>query len=105
MTPPKHTPREWWIDINEWMGEDGAGGMAFNRAALDEMEMSDVGLVQVLEATPEVMRAVNSHYALVEALAQAIDQLKSDYEQTPLDGHAALFRKLDAALARARGEG
>lgn len=37
---------------------------------------------------------------LEDALAQAIDQFDEDYVHTPLDGHAALIRKLRAALIR-----
>jgi hypothetical protein len=41
---------------------------------------------------------------MLEALKQAVGQLERDYAPTPLDGHAALIRKLRATVAKAEGK-
>ncbi len=38
---------------------------------------------------------------LLEALKQAYEQLCADYKHSPLDGRAALLRKLDAVISKA----
>lgn len=42
--------------------------------------------------------------ALRSALRQAVDQLKTDYVHTPLDGYGALIRKLESAFKGRGGE-
>lgn len=42
----------WFIDVNEWLdeAEQCKGGMAFSKSMLDEMEMSEKGMVEVISA-------------------------------------------------------
>lgn len=69
--------------IREWI--DAAEGIDFREK-----------LEQVLKENSQ-LKARNAE--LIEALHQAIDQLKSDYMYTPLDGNASLIRKLEACAS------
>lgn len=52
-TPAKSEPqpREWWIDLNEWLdeAEHCNSGMAFSPKWLEEMEMTGHGMIHVIE--------------------------------------------------------
>jgi len=56
-----------------------------------------------LETNRANARLIAAAPDLLEALVQAVEQLEADYVPTPLDGTAALIRKLRAAITKAEG--
>lgn len=70
--------------------------MLDDRATLAETEKAKL--------EKDVARLVIERETVLTGLEQATAQLKRDYVYTTLDGHAALIRKLEAIIARVKGE-
>lgn len=81
--PAQDGPREWFVDINEW---HGVGGIAFNQAALDEMEMSSTKMIHVIEKSAYLQVKSERDDAL-SVLAGVEEQAKknSNYDEWRID--------------------
>lgn len=118
---PESAPREWFIDVNEWL--DGRkrcmSGMAFSQGWLDEMEMTSYKMIPVIEKSAyDALKAKLADYesgdvptwreeywdmkAVAEKLDEEIEKLKAELAEA--EKHIDIGIGHIGELAEARDE-
>lgn len=106
----KHTPGPWWFNKSDL--DARTHGYAIMSRVPKGWEETICAVEQVDGEYPTETnerrladaRLIAAAPELLEVAEQALEQLKLIYKPTPLDGDAALIRKMEAAVLKAKGE-
>jgi hypothetical protein len=102
MSTPKHTPLPWRADGPEVIGLDGNGNYA-GHVATAWYSPGGPGPDEAVANAALIVRAVNAHADLLEALETLVDEQNGPPLYRHAAGWEAAMNKARAAIAKARG--